>query len=307
MTRVSVVIPTYDRAAELPRAIESVLNQTHQELELLVVDDGSTDGTQSLLDSISDSRLRVITHETNRGANVARNTGIDHAEGECLAFLDSDDEWERTKLDRQLTRYDSGPEDCVAVYCDFEMEVGGLSGRVLSAVAGVLAMADGDRPKAGRDMLVGEILADHLHSGAGSTLLVETAVAREIGGFDEELDWFQDPDFLLRVVQEGFVGYVDEPLVSRHETGSPPAAVAARADEQFLAKHASLVEAAEENGYRVRAAHALLMAKLYLAEGKFETAADHLAAAHVPPRHVPGVLWSGATGIRNSAVSARPD
>lgn len=307
MPRVSVVIPTYNREAELPRAIESVLNQTYRDLELLVVDDGSTDGTQSLLDAIADSRLRVITHETNRGANVARNTGIEHAVGECLAFLDSDDEWHREKLDRQLTRYNSGPEDCVAVYCDFEMEVGGTSGRVLSAIAGVLTLADETRPKEGRNVLVGEILADHLHSGAGSTLLVETAVARELGGFDEELDWFQDPDFLLRVVQEGFVGYVDEPLVTRHETGSPPASVAEHADEQFLAKHASLVEAAEENGYQVQPAHALLMAKLYLTEGEFETAVDHLAAAHVPLRHVPGVLWSGATGVRNSAVSPRPD
>ncbi|PSP18272.1 glycosyl transferase family 2, partial [Halobacteriales archaeon QH_10_67_13] len=198
MPRVSVVVPTYNRATELPRALESVLQQTYRDLELLVVDDGSTDETRSVLAAIDDPRLRVITHETNRGANVARNTGIEHADGELIAFLDSDDEWDRRKLHHQLARYETGPPDCVAVYCGFETELGGVVGRFMSAVARVLATADEERPKEGGEALVGEILADHLHSGAGSTLLVTAAVARDIGGFDEELDRFQDPDFLLR-------------------------------------------------------------------------------------------------------------
>ncbi len=299
MPEVSVVVPTYNRATELPRALDSVLAQTFRDFELIVVDDGSTDETQSVLDAIDDPRLRVVTHDTNRGANVARNTGIEVAEGDCIAFLDSDDEWDRRKLHRQVSRYEMSPADCVAVYCGFEMEISGVVGQFVSVAARALAAADEDRPKEGRSELVGEILADHLHSGAGSTLLVSTTVARKIDGFDENIDWFQDPDFLLRVAQEGFIGYVDQPLVTRYETGSPPASVAARADEQFLAKHADHVRTAETNGYRVEAAHALLMAKLFLAEGEFETATEYLLTAHVPPRHVPGILWDGATGLKS--------
>lgn len=304
MPGVSVIIPTYNRASVLPRAIDSVLDQTFEDFELFVVDDGSTDGTLTVLDSYDDERLRVITHGTNRGANVARNTGIEHANGEFIAFLDSDDAWHPEKLGRQLGRYESAPSDCVAVYCDFERETAGIRGTMCSAAASVLSVADDDRPKEGSKELSGEILADYLHSGAGSTLLVETAVAREIDGFDESLDRFQDPDFLLRVVQEGYLGYVDRQLVTRYETGTPPAATVEHADERFIGKHASLVGAAERDGYDVQAAHDLLLAKLYFQEGAFPQAALYLQSANLEPRHLPGVLWSVGSGVRNSASPA---
>lgn len=305
MPTVSVVIPTYNRSDVLPRAVDSVLDQTYEDFEVLVVDDGSDDGTLSLLDSYDDPRLRVVTHGTNRGANVARNTGTEHVNGEFVAFLDSDDEWHPQKLNRQLARYQSAPDECVAVYCDFEYNLDGTSGRLLSAAASVLSRADDDdRPKEGGKELSGEILADYLHSGAGSTLLVETSVARAIDGFDEELDRFQDPDFLLRVIQEGYLGYVDRPLVTRHETGSPPAETVERADEQFIAKHASLVRAAERDGYDVQAAHDLLLTKLYLQEGDFVDAARYLKNARLEPRHLPGVLWSAGSGLKDAASSA---
>lgn len=304
MPSVSVIIPTYNRASILPRAIDSVLSQTFEDFELLVVDDGSNDRTLTVLDSYDDERLRVITHGTNKGANVARNTGIEHANGEFIAFLDSDDTWHREKLGRQLGRYESAPSDCVAVYCDFEHETTGVCGAIRSAAASVLSVADEDRPKEGGKELTGEILADYLHSGAGSTLLVETSVARDIDGFDETLDRFQDPDFLLRIVQEGYLGYVDRPLVTRYETGTPPAATVERADEQFISKHASLVRAAERDGYEVQAAHDLLLAKLYLQEGAFLQAAHYLQRANLEPRHVPGVLWTVGSGVRNSVSPA---
>jgi len=303
MPTVSVVVPTYNRSEVLPRAVDSVLEQTYEDFELVVVDDGSDDGTLTLLDSYDDPRLRVITHGTNRGANVARNTGIEHANGEFVAFLDSDDEWHPDKLAQQLARYDSAPERCVAVYCDFQYELDGITGRLLKTVASVLSLADGDRPKEGGSELSGEILADHLHSGAGSTLLVETSVARDIDGFDQNLDRFQDPDFLLRVIQEGYLGYVDQPLVTRHETGSPPAETVERADEQFIAKHGSLVHAAERDGYDVQEAHDLLLAKRYLQEGAFLDAARYVRNARLEPRHLPGVVWSAGSGLRNATSS----
>lgn len=304
MPTVSVVIPTYNRVDVLPRAVESVLDQTYEDFELLVVDDGSSDGTLSLLDSYDDPRVRVVSHGVNRGANVARNTGIEHANGEFVAFLDSDDSWHPEKLHRQLERYDTAPPECIAVYCDFTYGLSGVSGRLRSAAASVLSLTDDDRPKEGGKELTGEILADHLHSGAGSTLLVETGIARSIDGFDESLDRFQDPDFLLRIIQEGYLGYVDDQLVTRHDTGTPSAVTVERADTQFITKHASLVRAAERDGYRVQAAHALLLTKRYLQEGSFPDAASYLRNARIEPRHVPGIIWSAGTGLRNATSPA---
>lgn len=294
----SVVIPTYERADVLPRAVDSALDQTVRDIEVIVVDDGSTDGTLTVLDAYDDPRLRVISHGTNRGANVARNTGIEHADGEFVAFLDSDDEWHPEKLERQLARYEAAPAECVAVYCDFQLETGGLGGRAAAAVAGVLARADEDRPKEGGKEISGEILADHLHSGAGSTLMVETDVARAVDGFDEELDRYQDPDFLLRVLQEGYLGYVDDPLVTRYDTGSPSASTIEGAAEQFITKHASLVRAAEADGYNVEGSHDLLLTKSHLAEGSFRKGLGYLRNARVRLRHLPGVLWSLLAGVR---------
>ncbi|SFR88850.1 Glycosyl transferase family 2 [Halomicrobium zhouii] len=299
MTTVSVVIPTYNRADVLPRAVGSVLDQTVADLELLVVDDGSTDGTVALLEAYDDERLRVVEHETNQGANAARNTGIQEAEGEYVAFLDSDDEWRPRKLERQLDRVRDG--EYVAAYCDADRSHSGVGGRVIGAVASLLARADGDVLMEGGKELAGEILADNLHSGAGSTLLVETGVARRIGGFDEELDRFQDPEFLLRVIQEGELAYVDEPLVVRYETATPDAETIRRADEEYLAKHDELVREAESQGYRVRQAHELLLGMRFLEEGKFAPAVAHLLRADVPARHWPGLAWAGVSGFRHRA------
>lgn len=98
---ISVIIPTYNRGYVLKRAIDSVLNQTHESLELIIVDDGSTDDTKQLVDSIDDKRLGyyLLNH---KGACAARNFGIDMAKGSYIAFQDSDDSWRKNKLERQL-------------------------------------------------------------------------------------------------------------------------------------------------------------------------------------------------------------
>jgi glycosyltransferase involved in cell wall biosynthesis len=99
---VSVVLPTFNRGYCLERAIRSVLGQTYPDWELIVVDDGSTDDTQAVLESFKDPRIRVFRHSVNRGVAAARNTGLAAARGEFIAFLDSDDEWRPDKLTKQL-------------------------------------------------------------------------------------------------------------------------------------------------------------------------------------------------------------
>lgn len=98
---VSVIIPTYNRAELLKRSIQSVLEQTYSDLELIIVDDGSTDDTEKVVSALNDSRIRYIKQK-NQGACVARNLGIDNARGEYIAFQDSDDVWHRNKLEVQL-------------------------------------------------------------------------------------------------------------------------------------------------------------------------------------------------------------
>lgn len=102
MPTVSVIIPTYNRAHLVGRAIKSVLDQTFTDLELIVVDDGSTDNTEKAVRSFQDIRIRYIRHKMSRGQSAARNTGIKEARGEYIAFLDDDDEWLPQKLERQL-------------------------------------------------------------------------------------------------------------------------------------------------------------------------------------------------------------
>jgi glycosyltransferase involved in cell wall biosynthesis len=98
---VSVIVPTFNRAHALGDTLRSVLAQTYAEFELIVVDDGSTDATPGLLDSIRDPRVRVLRQE-NRGVSAARNAGISASRGELLALLDSDDTWHPAKLERQV-------------------------------------------------------------------------------------------------------------------------------------------------------------------------------------------------------------
>lgn len=99
---VSVVVPSFNRRATIERCITSVLNQTYQNLEIVVVDDGSTDATVDIISSIADRRIKLIILERNCGAQAARNRGIQEAKGEWIAFQDSDDEWLPEKLEKQI-------------------------------------------------------------------------------------------------------------------------------------------------------------------------------------------------------------
>ena len=98
---VSVIIPTYNRSGLIVRSAQSILNQTYKNLELIIVDDGSTDNTEDVVKKLNDSRV-IYIKQTNQGACAARNNGIDHARGQFIAFQDSDDVWHEDKLERQI-------------------------------------------------------------------------------------------------------------------------------------------------------------------------------------------------------------
>lgn len=117
--RVSVVIPSYNRAQRLPAAIDSVLRQGLPEMEVIVVDDGSVDDTRAVVERYGD-RVRYV-HQPNAGVGAARNTGIRHATGDVVAFLDSDDRWHDFKLSMQLAVLEARP-DVGLVFSDFTIE-----------------------------------------------------------------------------------------------------------------------------------------------------------------------------------------
>jgi len=222
--RVSVIIPTCNRAPLLQRAIESVLGQTFRDFELIVVDDGSKDGTAAVLDSIRDSRLCIVALPERGGVARARNTAIARAHGAWLAFLDDDDEWRPEKLERQITRIDPDGDTFSVLYCDVDVE----------ETPGTYA------PKHDNYLPEGDVLTALLAGTIRlypSTCLVKRDVLVACGGFDARFPRSSDTDLWLRLAAAGhrFAG-LPEPLVVIHRdhglaniTGDPvTAAVAAR-------------------------------------------------------------------------------
>ena len=200
---VSVIIPTYNRAHLISRAIKSVLNQTYQDFEVIVVDDGSTDNTEKIVKSFNDSRIRYIRHEMNRGGAAARNTGIKAARGEYIAFLDSDDEWLPEKLRRQVEYLESSDEKVGVVYCSQYLQDDSTN------TVG----------EPGGDLYTGNVYKYLLRGWCPPTtslFLVKYRLLTEVGFFDPSLPSFQDYDLWLRLAQICYFGAVEAPLVIKH-------------------------------------------------------------------------------------------
>lgn len=191
---VSVIVPTYNRAKLLEQAIRSVQRQTYAHLEIIVVDDASSDDTAALVHDIDDSRIRYVRHDCNRGGAAARNTGIRSARGEYIAFLDDDDQWEPEKTAAQLALLKN--YDVVLCGGDRAAPVG------RSLTATVLKL---------RDFQLGKITA------GGTGVLMAKAEALRNTMFDESLPRYQDWDLFIRLALKHQVGYLNRPLVRYNE------------------------------------------------------------------------------------------
>lgn len=206
MPRVSVIIPTYNRADLLAEAIDSVLGQSFQDFELLAVDDGSTDNTAELVASYGPP-VRYIYQE-NRGQGAARNAGLQTARGEYVAFLDSDDLWEPKKLALQVATLDEKRE-CSLVYSDAYFFDGKTRQRqyLFSRLC---------RPYEGH--VARELL--HCNFIASPTPLLRRSVFELVGGFDERRPQLgEDWDLWLRVAAQAPIALVPEVLAGyrQHE------------------------------------------------------------------------------------------
>jgi glycosyltransferase involved in cell wall biosynthesis len=201
---VSVVLPTRDRVELLPRSLGSVLDQTGADLECIVVDDGSTDGTLQWLATLNDPRLVVVRTEGGLGPSGARNRGIERARGRLVAFQDSDDEWLPGKLAAQLAAFERDPRPVVCFTGMFIER----AGRRRSAVADV----DGDAFEG--------LLA---YAGPITTpgLVVDRCLAGDELYFDEAIPAMVEHDLILRLSRNRTVARVPEPLYVRHLHAGP--------------------------------------------------------------------------------------
>lgn len=202
---VSVVVPTYNRGRLLPRCIESILAQTYQNLEVLVVDDGSTDDTRDVVGGLAaDARVRYLPLPTNQGANAARNAGIRQSTGALVAFLDSDDEWLSEKLAVQVDAFRTLPEPFGAVYCAYFVKHDHRRRALLPQVVEV----DGNALP---------VLLNGWCPATPSMFMLRRDVFSAAGiYFDEEMRTLQDLDFWIRLADRYQFKFVPQRLVIKH-------------------------------------------------------------------------------------------
>lgn len=204
MTAVSVIIPTYNRAVKIGRAISSVLQQSFPDYELLIVDDGSTDHTRSVLIQFG-PRIRVLFHDENKGVSAARNTGILASDAPLIAFLDSDDHWLPEKLSTQVRYFQEHPE---AVVCQTE-ELWVRNGRRVNPMKKHLKPSGDIFEASLKRCLV-----------SPSAVMLRRSLLNEVGLFDESLPACEDYDLWLRISCRHPVHLIREPLLIK-EGGSP--------------------------------------------------------------------------------------
>lgn len=195
MKNISVIIPTYNRAFFLKKAIDSVLFQTYQDFELIVVDDGSNDGTGNIISQYKDE-IKYIYQE-NKGPASARNRGIEEAQGNFIAFLDSDDRWRSDKLEIQFKAMQDNP-DCLISHTQ---EIWYKNGKVLNQK---------EKHKKYSGFIFDRCIK--MCAVGMSTMMVRRGIFKEVGLFDDSLPCCEDYDFWLRVSTKFPFLLIDEPL-----------------------------------------------------------------------------------------------
>jgi glycosyltransferase involved in cell wall biosynthesis len=196
---ISVIVPTYNRADLLPRTIDSVFNQTIEDFELIIVDDGSTDNTQSVVRSYTDDRLIYIQFAENQGANAARNAGIQNATAQYVSFLDSDDKFTQTHLEVVVSHLENHPRQVGGVYTSQRFIEGGKE------VDQFIARDKFTDPQ--------QVLRDY-QAGGFPGWTFRSTVFDDVGMLDESLEGLQDREFLIRFLEQYDFAPVSEILVS---------------------------------------------------------------------------------------------
>lgn len=198
---ISVIIPTYNRANTILRSVNSVLKQTYQDIELLIIDDGSTDNTKELIEGMEDSRIRYICLEENGGASNARNAGAYYAKGEWIAFQDSDDAWKPDKLSKQMDYACEHPEYSM-IYSFY-----------------IAHLSEGEDiyfpPEPLPTVMEGDMFQTLLLRNVigAPTMLIKREAFLQSGGFDIAYQSLEDWEFVIRFSKNNLIGYVPDYLM----------------------------------------------------------------------------------------------
>jgi glycosyltransferase involved in cell wall biosynthesis len=279
---ISVVIPAYNRGRSVVRAVESVRRQTHRHLEIIVVDDGSSDESRvAVRNSLQrEPRLRVIQHDRNLGAQAARNTGIRAARGTWVAFLDSDDTYLPDSLERRLAAAATG-------------------GALVAHGECLVRDDEGAMRLFGTPPMQGDITHDILVR-PGPTfpgMLVASQCFSLLGDLDESIVAYQEWDTAIRLAALTPFAYVADPTFVYDQRGSDTISKDRRRSvigyEQVVRKHARAI--VRNGGPRVLSAHLLEAARQHAAAGNRRTAWSRVVAA--------GVLWPFAVRSLRIAVA----
>jgi len=198
--KISVIIPTYNRAHLIERAVNSVLNQTQPPAELIVVDDHSRDNSLQVLEKYAES-IHILRNDENRGVSYSRNQGLHAASGEWIAFLDSDDAWDSRKLEKQVQFHQEHLHlkisQCDEIWIRKGVRVNPMikhakkGGWIFEACLPLCIVSP-------------------------SAVIIHRSLFNELGVFDESLPACEDYDLWLRIAQKYEIGLLDEQLVTRY-------------------------------------------------------------------------------------------
>jgi len=196
---ISVIIPTYNRKHTLSRAINSVIDQTYEPFEIIIVDDGSTDGTKEWLAKRYPDVQYI--YQPNSGVSVARNVGIKSAHGDWISLLDSDDEWLSQKLEKQVKAIKEDPD---SMFCHTN-EVWIRNG---------VRINQGKKHQKYGGLIFNQCL--DICRISPSSVLLKNSILKDTGLFDEKLPVCEDYDLWLRITALNPVTFLDEPLINKY-------------------------------------------------------------------------------------------
>ena len=189
------MIPTFNRKEYLKQALESVKNQSYEEIEVVIIDGNSSDGTRKYLRSLEEQNIKLVFHDEPKGQSKARNRGIEEAEGDYILFLDDDDVLYNETIDRMVETIESTLDNCAGVFTA-EKRFGNLD-KIHEVSSGKI-----------KDTF-------NLDFGTSCSMF-KTEILREIGGFDENLNASEDLDLIINIFSEDYCIYgVNEPLYKR--------------------------------------------------------------------------------------------
>jgi glycosyltransferase involved in cell wall biosynthesis len=289
---VTVVIPTKDRRDQAVRAVRLVLDQRDVDVSCFVVDDGSTDGTADAIAELGDSRVTVMRNERPGGAAAARNRGLDCVTTPWTAFLDDDDLWAPDKLAAQLDALD------------------GISGARWSTTACVnvnsrLEVLAAYRMPALKD-LANEMVVENYIPAGSSTVVADTELLREVGGFDPQLGNCEDWDMWIRLAQRSPLAYVDRPLVAYQlwQGGKSTNLAAMEGGRETIMSRYGEGRSTADLQYQRMTWHQHVAAR-EAANHRRRTAAQHYIAAAVVGRAPGQLFYAAAVIVSPGAVERR--